>query len=214
MVTDQTMQPISLTVAHVAASYGARVVMQDITLTLHQGEILVVSGHNGSGKSTLLRLLCGLQKPTSGTIYYTWHNQQLPPQAASHLIGWISPDLALYRALTAYENLRFFAAVRGLPVSQAHLDTLLDTVGLQGRGEDRIACYSSGMMHRLRYAYALLHQPPILLLDEPTVTLDEQGAERVERIVQQQRKQGLTIIATNDPREYRFADYILTLGAA
>jgi heme exporter protein A len=125
----------------------------------------------------------------------------------------VSPDLALYRALTAYENLRFFAAVRGLSITQENLDDLLDMVGLHGRGADYIANYSSGMTHRLRYAYALLHHPPVLLLDEPTVTLDEQGAEGVERIVQTQREQGLTIIATNDPREYRFADYILTLGA-
>lgn len=89
---------------------------------------------------------------------------------------------------------------------------MLEQVGLGGRGGDLLAAYSSGMGQRLRYAYALLHQPPALLLDEPTVTLDERGAEVVERIVQAQRERGILVIATNDPRELRYGDYVLRLG--
>jgi heme exporter protein A len=131
-----------------------------------------------------------------------------------HLIGWVSPDLALYRELSAHENVRFFAAVRGISLTEAEIDALLERVGLHGRGHDRVACYSSGMVQRLRYAYALLHNPAVLLLDEPTVTLDERGMETVETIVNAQRERGITVIATNDPRELRFADYLLTLDTA
>lgn len=198
----------------IAASYGARRVLQQITLTLHQGETLVVSGANGSGKSTLLRLLCGLQQPASGTIYYHYRGTCYTPRQAMHLIGWVAPDLALYRELTGRENLRFFAAVRGLQRSDAQLDELLARVGLAGRGDDRVACYSSGMTHRLRYAYALLHHPPILLLDEPTVTLDAYGMTVVAGVVEAQRTAGITVIATNDARELRFGDYVLTLDMA
>ncbi|HEX9372362.1 MAG TPA: ABC transporter ATP-binding protein, partial [Roseiflexaceae bacterium] len=101
---------------------------------------------------------------------------------------------------------------RGLRRSPIELEALLDQVGLGGRGGDLLAAYSSGMAQRLRYAYALLHGPAVLLLDEPTVTLDERGAALVERVVAAQRERGITVIATNDPREVRFGDYVLRLG--
>jgi heme exporter protein A len=205
---------VTVSIQQISASYGARIVLQAISLDLEPREILVVSGANGSGKSTFLRLLCGLQQPASGTIAYTWNQQQYSPRDAMHLIGWVSPDLALYRELSAHENVRFFAAVRGISLAEAEIDALLERVGLHGRGHDRVACYSSGMVQRLRYAYALLHHPAVLLLDEPTVTLDERGMETVETIVNAQRERGITVIATNDPRELRFADYLLTLDTA
>lgn len=209
--SDETPATLSLVVSDVAASYGARLVFRGISFTLQHGEVLVISGANGSGKSTLLRVLCGLQQPTSGNITYAWHGNTYAPRAASHLLGWVAPDLTLYRELTAVENLRFFAAVRGQPYTAAQANALLQQVGLGGRGDDRVSSYSSGMVQRLRYAYALLHQPPVLLLDEPTVTLDERGAAVFAQVVQTQRQAGITVIATNDPRELRFGDYVLTL---
>ncbi len=203
-----------LDIAQLTARYGPRLVLNDVSLTLRQHEVLVVSGDNGSGKSTLLRLLCGLQSPDGGTIRYTWQGTGYTPREAAPLIGWVSPDLALYRELTAHENLRFFANMRGVRYNTAQREALLERVGLPGRGDDRVASYSSGMVQRLRYAYALLHEPPVLLLDEPTVTLDEAGSRVVADIIEQQRQHGLLVIATNDPRELRFADYVLTLGRA
>lgn len=206
------MEALRLELHNVTASYGTRLVFRDVSFSLCRNETLVISGANGSGKSTLLRLLCGLQVPASGSIWYTWDGEQYAPDQARHLLGWVAPDLALYRELTARENLRFFAAVRGSRCSNDQIDALLTHVGLGGRGDDRVASYSSGMTHRLRYAYALLHQPPVLLLDEPTVTLDERGAAVVNQIVEAQRNVGMAIIATNDPRELRFGDYVLTLS--
>lgn len=205
------MTTIRLETVDLAASYGARTVLRDVSLSLHAGEVLVISGANGSGKSTLLRVLCGLQAPAAGQVHYYWGATSYAPGEARGLIGWVAPDLALYRELTALENLHFFATVRGLPADPAHLDALLERVGLGGRGHDRLAAYSSGMTQRMRYAYALLHAPPVLLLDEPTVTLDERGAALVEQVIADQRRWGITVVATNDPRELRFADYVLTL---
>jgi heme exporter protein A len=204
---------IALEIEGVSAEYGVRPVLRNISLRLKAGEVLVVSGENGSGKSTFLRLLCGLQRPSNGIISYLVSNERYAPAEARHLLGWVAPDLALYRELTARENLAFFAEVRGLHLSAPHLDERLAQVGLAGRGDDRVATYSSGMVQRLRYAYALLHQPPVLLLDEPTVTLDERGATLVEQLVLQQRRHGIVVIATNDPRELRFADLLLKLSS-
>lgn len=203
---------IRLTVEGVAASYGARSVFADVSVELCCGETLVVSGPNGSGKSTFLRLLAGLQRPDAGQISYLSGGARYAPREATQLIGWVAPDLMLYRELTAHENLRFFAAVRRLSLSDAAITALLERVGLGGRGEDRLGAYSSGMAQRLRYAYALLHQPPVLLLDEPTVTLDERGAAVVEAVIAAQRRHGIVVIATNDPRELRHGDLLLRLA--
>ncbi len=203
---------ISLHIEDLAASYGPRTVFAQVSLQVEQGEVLVVSGANGSGKSTFLRLLAGLQMPTAGTAYYHHAGGAWEPRAANHLIGWVAPDLALYRELTARENLHFFAKVRRVEIDDAAIDALLDEIGLGGRGDDRLAAYSSGMAHRLRYAYALLHRPPVLLLDEPTVTLDTRGAEVVDVVIARQRQHGLVVVATNDPRELRYADLLLQFG--
>jgi heme exporter protein A len=203
---------IRLTVEGLAAGYGARGVFADVSLVVSAGEALVVSGHNGSGKSTFLRLLAGLQHPTAGRAVYEADGAAFAPHDAAHLIGWVAPDLMLYRDLTARENLRFFADVRRISLSDAAITALLERVGLDGRGDDRLSAYSSGMAQRLRYAYALLHRPPVLLLDEPTVTLDERGAGVVDAVIAEQRRHGLVVIATNDPRELRYGDLLLTLG--
>ena len=204
---------LQLELTDLAAGYGARRVLAGVTLTLRGGETLVVAGANGSGKSTLLRLLCGLQRPSAGQVAYLVGGRRYRPDEARDLVGWVAPDLQLYRELTALENLQFFAQVRGLQRPASELEALLDEVGLGGRGGDALASYSSGMAQRLRYAYALLHHPPVLLLDEPTVTLDERGAALVERVVAAQRERGISVIATNDPRELRYGDYVLRLGS-
>jgi heme exporter protein A len=209
MIAIDTLQ---LELSNVAIDYGARRVLSGVDLTLRAGETLAVAGPNGIGKSSLIRVMCGLQQPSAGMVQYTFSGQRYRPDEAPWLIGWVAPDLHLYRELTALENLEFFAQVRGLRRTRADLEALLTEIGLGGRGDDLLAAYSSGMTHRLRYAYALLHAPPVLILDEPTVTLDERGAAVVERVVLRQRERGITVIATNDPRELRFGDYVLTLG--
>ena len=143
----------------ITIDYGLRRVMAGVSLTLNHGETLVVAGANGSGKSSLLRVLAGLQRPTSGSVRYHTEAASYRPADALWLVGWVAPDLQLYRELTALENLTFFAALRGLRRTPADLETLLAEVGLGGRGADLLATFSSGMAQRLRYAYAILHDP-------------------------------------------------------
>ncbi|MFZ9858456.1 MAG: ABC transporter ATP-binding protein [Roseiflexaceae bacterium] len=201
----------ALELDQITLDYGARRVLFDISLTVTHGQVLVVTGSNGSGKSTLLRVICGLQRQNAGNVWFHVNDQRHDPLHMRHLIGWMAPDLMLYRELTGHENLRFFADVRGMIIGDDEIEALLTEVGLGGRGGDLLATYSSGMTHRLRYAYALLHQPPLLLLDEPSVMLDKTGHDLLERVVMRQRAHGITVIATNDPREQRFADLLMRL---
>ncbi len=206
------MDAIELT--DISIDYGARRVIAHLSLRLERGSVMVITGQNGSGKSSLLRVFAGLQRPSSGHVHYIANGQNSLPADARQDIGWMAPDLMLYRELSACENLRFYADVRGLTLRDSALMALLDRVGLHGRGDDIVATYSSGMTHRLRYAYALLHRPSVLLLDEPSVMLDERGHTLLAEVVDAQRAAGITIIATNDPREQRFADTLVHLEGA
>jgi heme exporter protein A len=204
---------VTLTVENLSARYGSRRIFAAISLELRPHEVLVVTGANGSGKSTFLRILAGLQVADRGAVYYISGDTRLTPLLARPAIGFVAPELALYRELTARENLRFFAAMHGLPDSATAIDRLLHLVGLHERADDRLAAYSSGMQQRLRYAFALLHEPTVLLLDEPTVTLDERGTAVVTDVIDIQRRRGIVVIATNDSRERSYGDVILELGA-
>lgn len=203
------MDAIELT--DISIDYGARRVLSQLTLRLERGMVMVITGQNGSGKSSLLRVLAGLQRPSTGHVGCVTGTQAVHPADARQDIGWMAPDLMLYRELSGRENLRFFADVRGVDIPDEMLLALLERVGLRGRADDLLATYSSGMTHRLRYAYALLHRPTLLLLDEPSVMLDERGHALLEEVVATQRLFGMTVIATNDPREQRFADTLVRL---
>ncbi len=208
------MPPIRLVIERVSKLYGARRVLHNICAELTAGEVLLVTGHNGVGKSTLMRLLAGLQRPTTGTIAYIDGAVRMAPGEARRMIGMVGADVQLYRELTAREHVAFVVDVRGMALQLSDETELLASVGLSGRADEQVVTFSSGMQQRLRYALALVHQPPVLLLDEPTTNLDAAGIGMVDRVVAQQRTRGLTVIATNDPRDRKYGDLVLALGEA
>lgn len=124
-------------------------------MQVQTGEIGVIMGANGAGKSTLLKIIAGLLPPTSGTAQVTVDGIELDAMQRRQVLGYVAPDLTLYRELTGVENLEFFARVRGIRLERSRLKTLLELVGLKGRGRDLVGAYSSGMRQRLKYAFAL-----------------------------------------------------------
>ncbi len=201
----------------VSHNFGARRVFSPLETSFQSGETGVVTGINGSGKSTLFRIIAGLLQPAGGSVDMLHGAESLDALARRAHIGYVSPDLTLYRELTGVENLQFFSELQGRELRKAELAELLTEVGLKGRGRDLVGSYSSGMRQRLKYAFALLNAPPILLLDEPTANLDIAGMEMVERIVARQREHpqgGITLIATNEPRELDWGDRLIRLERA
>lgn len=156
--------------------FGRLSVLEGVSGTVAPGEALLVTGPNGSGKSTLLRCLAGLLAPDKGTIEYKEGDKVLDTDERRMRVGYVAPDLALYSELTVAENLRFFGAIRRTGAERGF--EVLERLGLP---TDRmVGALSSGMRQRLRWAWALLHRPRLLLLDEPFQNLDAPG-ERVSR---------------------------------
>jgi heme exporter protein A len=167
---------------------------------------VAVLGPNGAGKSTLLRIVAGLLRPTSGTLELSIDGRAVPPASRRHVVGYASPELSFYDEFTVGENLAFVAEARGMADRVGPVRSALERVGLLERIDDRVAALSSGMKQRLRLAFALLHEPPVLLLDEPGSHLDDVGRAVTEAIVAGHRTAGLVLLATNDQRERELAD--------
>ena len=192
----------TLTVEHIGHHFGRLVLFRDLSVTLRGGEALAVTGANGAGKSTLLRILAGILTPLDGMVTLTVDGTVVPDERHSRHAGLVAPAVGTYEELTARENLRFLAQARRLPDAEARINTVLDRIGLAARADDRVATYSSGMQQRVKYAAALLADPPLLLLDEPAANLDAAGREMVSALVARQKQQGkVLVVATNRANE-------------
>ena len=196
-------------------NFGDVPVLDDIDVTLGTGESLVVLGPNGAGKTTLLRILATLLRPGGGEVRVL--GARLPGDAwkARGRIGFLGHEPLLYRDLSGRENLRFHAKLHGLRGTEAErrIDTLLAAVGMERRAEQHVAELSAGMRQRLAVCRCVLHEPELLLLDEPDSNLDAEGRELARELIGPGA--GRTrVLVTHDPeRALPDADQVLRLGA-
>lgn len=193
-------------------AYGFRKLFTNLSFEIPDHSVFAVLGHNGSGKTTMLRIICGLIPATAGQVNIIRNGKALTRDECRAVLGLVAPELDLYGELTALENLEFFSRVRGLPYEPKKCRELLTSLGLKGRGHDPVSTFSSGMKQRMKYACALLHDPHVLVLDEPTSNLDEEGLSLVDGIIRAQRQKGIVVMATNEPREVSYADQTLRLA--
>jgi ABC-2 type transport system ATP-binding protein len=178
--------------------YGTTEAVAGVSFDLRQGEVFGLLGLNGAGKTTLISMLAGLRVPSGGDALLLGHSIRNEPRAIRHMIGVAPQEDALYPMLTAAENLRFFG--RMYDVNGAQLDDrvaqLLQFVGLQDRANDLAANYSGGMKRRLNLAAALVHEPELILMDEPTSGVDPESREEILSLVRSLRNDGKSIIYT------------------
>ncbi len=197
-------------------AYDLLPVLRKLDLNIERGEFVALLGPNGSGKSTLIRLLCGLTRPTSGVI--SVGGWQLPHEVAAvrAQIGLVSHKPLLYENLSAAENLRFFAHLYHLPDASIdeRIKERLAQVGLAKRARDLVRNFSRGMLQRLSIARALLHNPDILLLDEPYTGLDQDAAAVLDELLRVAYAEGRTILmSTHDlPRAVGLASRVVILS--
>jgi len=193
--------------------FGNRTVLARVSGVLEPGRVVVVAGPNGSGKSTLLNILAGVLRPSRGTVSYRSGDGELPRGRWFERLGVAAPDMAVYEELSALENLGFFARVRGLRAGAGEHAALLEELGLGPREHRRpVGTFSSGMKQRVKLALAVLHDPAVLLLDEPSSNLDEAGHRVVAALVGRFRARAAVAVASNDPREIAWGDARIELA--
>jgi ABC-2 type transport system ATP-binding protein len=175
--------------------YGSLAAVQDLNLTLAPGELFGFLGPNGAGKTTTIRMIIGLLRPTSGTVTVAGHDVQAEALAVKRAVGYLAQTPLLYERLTGREFLRFMGGLYGLSDARiaARTEQLLALVDLADKADQLIESYSGGMRHKIGLCSALLHQPPVLVLDEPLAGLDPHSARRVKDLLQELCRQGRTV---------------------
>ncbi|MCX6120465.1 MAG: ABC transporter ATP-binding protein [Ignavibacteriales bacterium] len=207
------MNSISITVTGLSKDFNRSSIFKDISFSLASPASLSITGKNGAGKSTLSKILAGLLSSTRGSITYSADEKQIGIEEFKHHIGFVSPYLNLYDEFTALENLQFLSRIRAAAQeNDERIKELLVTVGLWNRRNDSVGTFSSGMKQRLKYAFALLHHPAVLILDEPTSNLDTEGIEVVKEIVRKQKETNILIIATNNKEEAHWCAQQIQVG--
>jgi ABC-2 type transport system ATP-binding protein len=177
-------------------SFGKQEVLKDISLKVPPGEIFGLIGPSGSGKTTLVKMLIGLESPDSGTVEFK--GQPLKASSLYEAVGYMAQADALYTELTAKENLNFFASLYSLKKKdkEERIRSVMDTVDLLDHLDKPVALYSGGMKRRLSLAIALLHDPEVLILDEPTVGIDPLLRKQIWEQFQELKARGRTLLIT------------------
>ncbi|PZO67093.1 MAG: multidrug ABC transporter ATP-binding protein [Paracoccus denitrificans] len=190
------MTPI-VEVDHLSKRYDSGThALDDVTLDIRQGEILALLGPNGAGKTTLISTICGLVKPTSGTVRVGGHDIRTDWRAARRLIGLVPQEIALEPFEKVSDTIRFTRGLYGAPADEAYLEQLLRSLALWTKRDAQTRELSGGMKRRVLIAKALAHKPQVLFLDEPTAGVDVHLRREMWQVVRDLRKQGVTVILT------------------
>ena len=191
---------------NIGKNFGEKKIFSNINFEISSGSSVSITGPNGSGKTTLMRIISGLINPTEGNVTYYNNDSKLENRDKFSHLGLVGPYLELYDDLTAMENMQFFSKMKRISNHKNIIFELLEKMNLAGQETELVKNYSSGMKQRLKYVFALLDSPEILLLDEPTSNLDKEGINTVYEIMENQKSKGILIIATNDEADLKFGD--------
>ena len=205
------MTNYTLTFQDVTKTFGRRLIFKDINKTLNSSTIYGFSGRNGSGKSTLVKIAAGVISPTKGKVIHKSNDEEIIPEKLHNHIGFVSPYLFLYNEFTAEENLIHVSKIRGQKYNSEKGKFLLNEFNLYDRRNDYIKGFSSGMLQRMKFIFALLHSPQVLFFDEPTSNLDTAGKDKVYEIIEKEGKHNLVIVATNEESDLSLCNEILEI---
>jgi ABC-2 type transport system ATP-binding protein len=198
----RTAAPEALRVEAVSKRYGERRALHEVSFAAERGELVAIIGPNGAGKTTLLQILAGSLQPTSGSV------------VTEHAIGWVPQQAAVYGKLSIKENLKLFARLEKVPDVDAAVTRMLAQTGLADRADDEVARLSGGNKQRLNIAVGLLSEPPIMLLDEPSSSLDPRQREVLWQFIGGLAERGTTVIYSthNVGEAEHYADRVLVLA--
>ena len=188
----------AIEVRNLTRRFGDFVAVNDVSFEVREGEIFGFLGSNGAGKSTTIRMLCGLLRPTSGTALVGGVDVIRDPEGVKRRIGYMSQRFSLYEALTVDQNIAFFGGVYGLSADRlaARREFVLDMAGLRGRERELTSALSGGWRQRLALGCAILHEPPIVFLDEPTGGVDPLSRRQFWRLIDDLAARGVAVLVT------------------
>ena len=194
--------PAALRASGVGKRYGQREALRDVSFSAAPGELIAIIGPNGAGKTTLLQILAGSLSPTSGSL-------EVPAA-----VGWVPQQAAIYSKLSVQENLRLFARLEKVPDVDAAVDRMLEQTGLRERARDEVGSLSGGNRQRVNIAVGLLSEPPVVLLDEPSSSLDPRQRAVLWEFVGGLAERGTTVVYSthNVAEAERYADRLLVLA--
>lgn len=195
-------------------AFGSRVVLRGIDLHVPPGQFVTLMGANGAGKTTLLNIVATLSRPTAGQVLIGGLDSREQAAYVRRYIGMVSHKTLLYDDLSAEQNLTFYAKMYDVPDRRRRIEAVLDQVGLWGRQKDPVRTYSRGMQQRLAIARAILHNPPVLLLDEPDTGLDQHATGMLGQLLAAVGTDRRTVLMTshNLERSFNLGDRILILS--
>lgn len=209
------MSVVSIKCTTLEKSFLNKVIFKNVNLDFKEGDSIAITGRNGSGKSTLLKVLANLIKPNKGKVEIYDNGTEVIPDKVHMYLGMIAPYINLYDELTAYENLDFFFDLKcksdKFNDKKERIKYLLDKINLYSRRNDEVKNYSSGMKQRVKLAFAIINDPKILLLDEPRTNLDVEGIDLVYKVAEEQIKNGILILATNEPEDTSLCSRIISI---
>ena len=192
-------------------TFGRRLIFNGINFRYDESGVFGISGPNGSGKSTLVKIIAGLISQTKRKIVHKNSNEEIIPEKLHNHIGFVSPYLVLYEEFTAWENLNIFSKIREIKFNEDYAKELLNRFLLFNRRDDLVKTYSSGMKQRMKFIFALIHNPELLIFDEPTSNLDDEGKNSVYEIIEEKSKESIILIASNDKADLDLCSQILDL---
>ena len=205
------MSSYSIQSQNLSKLFGRRLIFSEINFNWDKNGIFGISGQNGSGKSTLVKIVAGLIAPSAGKIVHKISEGEIIPEKLHNHIGFVSPYLVLYEEFSAWEHLKIFAKIRGISLNVARVNDYLNIFLLDTRKNDLVKTFSSGMKQRLKFIFALMHLPQVLIFDEPTSNLDEEGKKVVYDIIREEGKTRIVIIASNESKDLELCDEVLLL---
>ena len=205
------MSSYSIQSQNLSKLFGRRLIFKEINFNWSEKGVFGISGPNGSGKSTLVKIIAGLIAASSGKIIHKNSEGEIIPEKLHNHIGFVSPYLVLYEEFSAWENLKIFSKIRDVEFNEDLIIFYLKKFLLDTRKDDLVKTYSSGMKQRLKFIFALMHSPELLIFDEPTSNLDEEGKKAVYEIVREEGKSRIVIIASNELKDLELCSEVLLL---
>jgi ABC-2 type transport system ATP-binding protein len=190
--------PPAVEVFDLKCCFGKIRALDGLSLCVEAGTVIGIVGHNGAGKTTLIDVICGLVRPSSGVVRVLGEDASICASRLRARIGVLPQETALYSEVTARQNLNFAAALYDVPRAGKRIDEVLELVGLAARANDVVRGFSGGMQRRLAIARALLHDPPLLILDEPTVGVDLEARHQIWAHIHSLRAAGRTVVLTTN----------------